>query len=50
VGEFPVLGLGGISTENVLEVIASGAAGIAAIRSLEDRTSLIEMMSEIRRD
>ncbi len=36
---FPVLGLGGIDRSNFHSVLSAGAAGIAAIRSLDERES-----------
>lgn len=36
VGEFPVIALGGIDTENYSETLKTGAKGIAAIRLLND--------------
>jgi thiamine-phosphate pyrophosphorylase len=39
VGSFPVIALGGIDETNAQRVFATGAAGIAAIRSLHERDS-----------
>lgn len=40
---FPVIALGGIDTDNWLQLIDTGAAGIAAIRLFEDRTAMKEI-------
>lgn len=45
---FPVIGLGGIAALNCRSVVAAGAAGIAAIRGLQDRASIESMMMELR--
>lgn len=37
---FPILGLGGISLDNIDEVIAAGATGVAAIRLFADHENL----------
>lgn len=39
VGSFPVIALGGVDAENAERVFAAGAAGIAAIRSLNETKS-----------
>ena len=39
VGPFPVLALGGVDEANAEEVLATGAAGLAAIRSLNEKES-----------
>jgi len=39
-GQFPVIGLGGINSSNYESVLAAGASGIAAIRFLNDPDSL----------
>ena len=39
VGSFPVLALGGVNQANAAEVLATGAAGLAAIRSLNEKES-----------
>lgn len=45
---FPVLGLGGINATNVGSVNEAGAAGIAAIRSLNDNGSLRAICHKLR--
>lgn len=50
VAPFPVLGIGGIDGANCRSVIASGAAGVAAIRGMEDAESIRFMMRELRND
>ena len=45
---FPVIGLGGIDESNCDSVIASGASGIAAIRSLNDAESLRAIAGKLR--
>ena len=46
-GSFPVLALGGIDNSNFQSVIGAGAAGFAAIRSLNDPVSMREILSQI---
>jgi thiamine-phosphate pyrophosphorylase len=45
---FPIFGLGGIDSGNYREVIAAGAAGIAAIRSLNDKGSREAILSGLK--
>ena len=46
---FPVVGLGGIDAANCRSVIDAGAAGIAAIRALNDQESLKAIVKRFRR-
>jgi len=48
VAPFPVLALGGVAMNNVADCIHAGAAGIAAIRILNDRLQLDQIVNEIR--
>lgn len=43
----PVLAVGGIDADSVDEVLAAGAAGVAAIRSMNDPGSLAAMMEAL---
>jgi thiamine-phosphate pyrophosphorylase len=45
-GSFPILGLGGIDEMNYRDVLATGAAGFAAIRFLNDPRNLETLKSE----
>ncbi len=45
---FPVLALGGIDEGNIASVLAAGAAGFAAIRSLNDPASLRSICRKLR--
>ena len=44
----PVLAIGGISTENVSDVAAAGASGVAAIRLFRGREPIASIVSVIR--
>ena len=46
---FPVLALGGIDGTNFADVLDSGASGFAAIRFLNDESSLRKLSEEIRK-
>lgn len=45
---FPVLALGGVTTNNVADCIRAGVAGIAAIGILNDRLQLDRIVNEIQ--
>lgn len=45
---FPVIAVGGIETDNVEQCLRSGAAGVAAIRLLNNTENLVAIASEIR--
>jgi thiamine-phosphate pyrophosphorylase len=47
-GEFPVVAIGGITSENVEKCFAAGAKGVAAIRLLNDAAQLKSVADEIR--
>lgn len=47
---FPILALGGIDEGNVASVLEAGAAGFAAIRSLNDPTSLRSICRKLRNE
>lgn len=47
-GDFPVLAIGGIDQENFAEALRAGAAGVAAIRFLNDGRNLPEIVKKIR--
>lgn len=44
----PVLALGGVTVDNVADCIDAGAAGVAAIRLLNDRVQLDRIVNEIQ--
>ncbi|MBK7933793.1 MAG: thiamine phosphate synthase [Acidobacteria bacterium] len=46
-GSLPVLALGGIDASNFRSVVDAGAAGFAAIRSLNDPRSLSDIMKKV---
>ena len=45
----PVLAIGGISTDNVSDVAAAGASGVAAIRLFRGREPIASLVSIVRR-
>lgn len=47
VGDFPVIALGGINSENVASAIEAGAKGVAGIRSMHDRAERRRIVSAI---
>ncbi|HYL85773.1 MAG TPA: thiamine phosphate synthase, partial [Candidatus Angelobacter sp.] len=47
--EIPVIAIGGIALENAAQCIASGAAGIAAIRLFQDAGTLPLVVRQLRR-
>jgi len=49
-GDFPVVGLGGVDQGNFRSVIDAGAAGFAAIRSLNDPASMSAIMQLLRNE
>lgn len=49
-GSFPVLALGGVDSSNYKTVIEAGAAGFAAIRSLNDPGSMLEILSGLDKE
>lgn len=46
--ELPVIAIGGISIDNFADCLQTGAAGVAAIRLLNDADSLESIVAEIR--
>jgi thiamine-phosphate pyrophosphorylase len=46
--EIPVIGIGGVTLENAAECLASGAAGIAAIRLFQNAGALSHVVRELR--
>ena len=49
VPDLPVIGIGGIDKMNYRSVLAAGAAGFAAIRSLNDENELRQITKSILR-
>ena len=47
---FPILALGGVDRENYRSVLAAGAKGFAAVRSLNDATHLRAISAELRNE
>lgn len=47
-GDFPVIALGGVSVENYASVLKAGAAGLAAIRALNDGESRRRMLAGLK--
>ncbi len=47
-GNFPVLAVGGVTANNAASVFAAGAAGVAAIREMNDPDSLRAIMDAIK--
>lgn len=45
---FPVLALGGVTSDNVADCVRAGAHGVAAIRMFDDPGRLGEVVNEIR--
>lgn len=45
---FPLLALGGVRRQNILQVIGAGAQGIAAIRLFSDESQLDAVVNELR--
>lgn len=48
VAPFPVLAIGGVDAENVDEILAAGASGIAAIRALNDADSMQRLLAKLK--
>ena len=46
-GKFPVIALGGIDQNNVMQVLRAGAAGIAAIRALNEKESRRSILTQL---
>ena len=46
---FPILALGGVTTDNVAECIRAGARGVAAISMLQQPAQLADVAEEVRR-
>jgi thiamine-phosphate pyrophosphorylase len=44
----PVLAIGGVTVENVRDCVAAGAAGIAAIRLLQDAADVVSLARAVR--
>ena len=47
--DLPIIAIGGIDTTNYHDILEAGAAGLAAIRALNDVDSLLRIMKELGR-
>lgn len=48
VAPFPVLAIGGVELENVEEILAAGASGVAAIRAFNDADSMSGILAKLK--
>lgn len=48
VAPFPVLAIGGVELENVGEILAAGASGVAAIRAFNDADSMGGILAKLK--
>lgn len=48
VAPFPVLAIGGVDAENVDEILAAGARGVAAIRALNDADLMRQLLAKLK--